>query len=157
MQLILFCQTSAKGYIHPSLLLYHWLLQSLISRQWDGDGGDLAATWFFCLIGTGLPASWCVTFPLCVTALVLTHSQRWAEKGQNLQQGARGQGRDTFIPWEWITTQPWGDIRGTCTVKQLQGCCKDILPQKKTQKSKHQTKPHKLQTFFLPLEANHSP
>lgn len=79
MQLILFSQTSAKGYIHPSLLLYHLLLQSLISRQWDGDGGDLAATCFFCLIGIGLPAS-CVSPSLSARLPWCSHTHRDGQK-----------------------------------------------------------------------------
>lgn len=72
MQLILFCQTSEKGYIHPSLFLFHWLLQTLISRQCDGDGGDLAASCLLLPRGNRTSSFLCVTFPLCMTAVVLT-------------------------------------------------------------------------------------
>lgn len=81
MQLILFCQTSAKGCIHPSLFLYHCFIQILISRQFDGDGGDLAASSCWLLPHGNRTSSFlCVPFPLCHGAHTLSEMGREGTK-----------------------------------------------------------------------------
>lgn len=130
---------------------------------------------FIPCLGIGLPAPW-VSLPLSAwlqsvwtPSLVLTHSQGWRERGQDLQlppllsakcsrAGSSALGQ-SFIPWgQWIITalrtrqgqllNSYSDAVRIFHNKSLTG---------KKNQTNQQTKPHNSQPLFLPLDANHSP
>lgn len=115
MQLILFCQTSAKGCIHPSLFLHHCFIQIQISRQLDGDGGDLAASSSWLLLRGNRTCSFlCVPFPLCHGAHTLSEMGRKGTKPPARCWRAGSSAVGQLYPMGVDQNSALGGIRGNC-------------------------------------------